>query len=74
MERFSLEVQRPREQPQEDKPAETPDGKKEAEKQPTAPVPYPQRLMHNKLDKQFTKLMEVFKKLHINIPFADALE
>ena len=28
----------------------------------------------NNLDKQFTKFMEVFKKLHINIPFADALE
>ena len=37
-------------------------------------VPYPQRLKKHKLDKQFTKFMEVFKKLHINIPFADALE
>ena len=36
--------------------------------------PYPQRLRQNKLDKQFTKFLEVFKKLHINIPFADALE
>ena len=38
------------------------------------PVPYPQRLRKHKLDKQFTKFMDVFKKLHINIPFADALE
>ena len=38
------------------------------------PIPYPQRLKNNKLDKQFTKFMDVFKKLHINIPFADALE
>ena len=38
------------------------------------PVPYPQRLKKHKLDKQFTKFMEVFKKLHISIPFADALE
>ena len=38
------------------------------------PVPYPQRLKKQKLDKQFTKFMDVFKKLHINIPFADALE
>ena len=37
-------------------------------------VPYPQRLKKHKLDKQFTKFMDVFKKLHINIPFADALE
>ena len=33
-----------------------------------------QRLKKNKLDKQFAKFMEVFKKLHINIFFADALE
>ena len=38
------------------------------------PVPYPQRLKKHKLDKQFTKFMDVLKKLHINIPFADALE
>ena len=38
------------------------------------PIPYPQRLKKHKLDKMFTKFMEVFKKLHINIPFADALE
>ena len=38
------------------------------------PVPYPQRLKKHKLDKQFTKFMDVFKKLHINIPFADVLE
>ena len=39
-----------------------------------APIPYPQCLRKNKRDKQFTKFIEVFKKLHINIPFADALE
>ena len=38
------------------------------------PVPYPQNLKKHKLDKQFTKFMDVFKKLHINISFADALE
>ena len=79
MEQFSPEDQRPGEQPQEEKPTETPDGKKEAEKQaaitePNVPIPFPQRLRQNKPDKQFTKFMEVFKKLHINIPFADALE
>ena len=46
VEQFSLEDQRPGEQPQEEKLAETPDGKKEIEKQaattePNAPVPYP---------------------------------
>ena len=42
--------------------------------EPIAPILYPQPLKKNKLDKQFTKFMEVFKKLHINILFADALE
>ena len=57
-EEFSPEDQRPWENPQEEKPANTPDGKKETEKQaataePYALVPYPQRLRQNKLDKQF---------------------
>ena len=38
------------------------------------PISYPHLLKKSKLDKQFTKFMEVFKKLHINIPFANALE
>ena len=42
--------------------------------QPIALILYPRRLKKNKLDKQFTKFMEVFKKLYINIPFIDALE
>ena len=42
--------------------------------EPIAPIPYLQRLKKNKLDKQFTKFLEVFKKRHINILFADALE
>ena len=42
--------------------------------EPIAQISYPQRLKKNKLDKQFTKFMDVLKKLHINIPFADALE
>ena len=39
----------------------------------TIPIPYPQRLK-GKLEKQFTKFLDIFKKLHINIPFMDALE
>ena len=67
------------EQPQEEKPAKRSNERKETEKQvvtaePFALVPYPQHLRKNKLDKQFTKFMEVFKKLHSNIPFTDALE
>ena len=38
------------------------------------PIPFPQRLRKNNIDKQFLKFLDVFKKLHINIHFADALE
>ena len=37
-------------------------------------IPYPQRFQKANLDKQFSKFLEVFKKLHMNIPFAEALE
>ncbi|XP_039134255.1 uncharacterized protein LOC120271647 [Dioscorea cayenensis subsp. rotundata] len=37
-------------------------------------IPFPQCLKKNKLDQQFAKFLDVFKKLHINIPFAEALE
>ncbi|XP_073120869.1 uncharacterized protein [Henckelia pumila] len=37
------------------------------------PLPYPQRFKKKVLDEQFAKFLEIFKKLHINIPFADAL-
>ncbi|XP_073273284.1 uncharacterized protein [Primulina huaijiensis] len=35
--------------------------------------PFPAALKKAKIDAQFGKLLEVFKKLHSNIPFADAL-
>ena len=37
-------------------------------------VPYLQRLRKNRLDNQFGKFMEIFKMLHINNPFTEALE
>ena len=37
-------------------------------------IPYPPRLRKNRLDKQFGRFMDIFKKLHINIPFVEALE
>ncbi|KAL8539489.1 hypothetical protein ACS0TY_001197 [Phlomoides rotata] len=37
-------------------------------------VPFPQRFVKNKFDENFAKFLEAFKKLHINIPFYDALE
>nr|XP_017245923.1 PREDICTED: uncharacterized protein LOC108217594 [Daucus carota subsp. sativus] len=43
-------------------------------KQVYPPPPYPKRLQKQKLDKQFAKFLEVFKKLQIKIPFAEALQ
>ncbi|XP_057747172.1 uncharacterized protein LOC130966392 [Arachis stenosperma] len=37
-------------------------------------LPYPQRLKRENKEKQFSKFLEVFKTLHINIPFIEALE
>ena len=47
---------------------------KDPSREDTLIVPYPQRLKKNRLDNQFRKFMEIVKKLHINIPFVDALE
>ncbi|KAJ4717030.1 DNA-directed DNA polymerase [Melia azedarach] len=38
------------------------------------PLPFLQRFQKKKLDAQFSKFLEMFKKLHINILFVDALE
>ncbi|KAK0600713.1 hypothetical protein LWI29_017770 [Acer saccharum] len=37
------------------------------------PIPYPQRLRKHKDAHNFGKFLEIFKKLQINIPFAEAL-
>ena len=47
---------------------------KASSREDTLIVTYPQRLKKNKLDNQFDKFMEIFKKLHINIPFSNALK
>ena len=41
---------------------------------PTPCISYPQKLKKGKLEKQFAKFLDIFKKLHINIPFMDSLE
>ncbi|XP_021860309.2 uncharacterized protein [Spinacia oleracea] len=41
---------------------------------PTPKLPYPQRFIRHKLDVQFSKFLEVLRKLHITIPFTDALK
>ncbi|XP_057760460.1 uncharacterized protein LOC130980836 [Arachis stenosperma] len=40
----------------------------------TPPLPYPQRFNKETKDQHFPKFLEVFKKLEINIPLAEALE
>ena len=37
-------------------------------------IPFPQMLKNQNLDKQFSKFIDIFKSLHINIPFVDMLE
>ncbi|XP_037497832.1 uncharacterized protein LOC105631608 [Jatropha curcas] len=37
------------------------------------PVPFPQRLKKTQDDQSFMKFLDIFKKLQINIPFAEAL-
>ncbi|KAL5577508.1 hypothetical protein UlMin_019207 [Ulmus minor] len=37
-------------------------------------VPFPQRLRKQNLDKQFSKFIDIFKSLHINLPFVDMLD
>nr|XP_025650734.1 uncharacterized protein LOC112746447 [Arachis hypogaea] len=37
-------------------------------------APYPQRLMKDGKDRQFSRVLKIFKKLQINILFAEALE
>ena len=74
----------PKEQMQGERPRETrsvDDNKvrEETEKQAradesTIPIPHPQCLKKGKLEKQFAKFLNIFKKLHINIPFMAGLE
>ncbi|XP_016168666.1 uncharacterized protein LOC107611228 [Arachis ipaensis] len=70
---------------QEEEAASDPETKKEEETpEPPTPkqvlkpyvpkAPYPQRLRKDGKDNQFSRFLEIFKKLQINIPFAEALE
>ena len=37
------------------------------------PIPFPQRLQKSRMDDQFSKFLNMFKKIEVNIPFAKAL-
>ena len=36
-------------------------------------VPFPQRLWKEKMEEQFSRFLDMFKKIEINIPFVKAL-
>ena len=36
-------------------------------------VPFPKRLQKPKLEEQFSKFLNMFKKIEINVPFSEAL-
>ncbi|XP_076944609.1 uncharacterized protein LOC143615351 [Bidens hawaiensis] len=38
------------------------------------PIPYPGHLKKQKMEEQYGKFLELFKQLHINLPFLDALK
>ena len=48
-------------------------GRKEEVRAYQPPIPFPQRLKQSKLDSQYAKFLNMFKKLEINIPFIEAL-
>ncbi|XP_016195480.1 uncharacterized protein LOC107636489 [Arachis ipaensis] len=54
--------------------AEQPQKQKKEVKPYIPPLPYPQRLQRELKDQQFLKFLEIFKKLEINLPIAEALE
>ena len=46
---------------------------KEKVKAYTPAVPFPQRIQKEKKEEQFSKFLEIFKKIEISIPFAEAI-
>ena len=59
-------------QPEKNVKKENP-GKKEEVKAYEPQVPFPQRLQKAKLEEQFSRFLDMFKKIEINIPFSEAL-
>ena len=47
--------------------------KKEKVKVYTPAVPFPQRIQKARKEEQFSKFLEIFKKIEISIPFAEAI-
>ena len=59
---------------QTEQPGENHEQKQKEKVQAYTPaVPFPQRLQKAKKEEQISKFLEIFKKIEINIPFADAI-
>ena len=59
---------------QQKQPVEEGDLRKKEKVQAYKPqVPFPQRLQRAKLNEQFSKFLNMFKKIEINIPLAETL-
>ena len=59
---------------QTDQQGEREELKKKEDKQAYMPVvPFPQRLQKGKMEEQFSRFLDVFKNIAINIPFVEAL-
>ena len=59
---------------QQEQPVEEGDLKrKEGVQAYKAPIPFPQRLQIVKMEEHYSKFLNMFKKMEINIPFAEAL-
>ena len=59
---------------QQEQPIKERNLKKKEEVQAYMPsVPFPQRMQRAKIEEHFSKFLDMFKKMEINIPFTEAL-
>ena len=63
-----------RKQAQTEQPERSCEQKQQEKAQAYTPaVPFPQRLQKTRREEQFSKFLDIFKKIEINIPFAEAI-
>ena len=71
MPRKITEVRKPSQTEQPERSCEQ--KQKEKAQAYTSAVPFPQRLQKVRREEQFSKFLDIFKKIEINIPFAEAI-
>ena len=63
-----------RKQAQTEQPERSREQKQKEKAQAYTPVvPFPQRLQKARREEQFSKFLDIFKKIEINIPFAEVI-